>query len=130
MREEKSVPSLLPVKLTEDAEEGMEGKRTRGRVEKRSIPDLSKSFSIRCLKMAQRKMSWKDFVETLSGYQHEDEGSMEEKDKKVIICCEIKCVYHQNFLRIHIKSAHRTNGVRMQKRWCLLDILSRTDGIA
>lgn len=129
MREETSVPSLLQVKLTEDAEEGTEGKRTRGRVEKTSILDLSKSFSIRCLKMAQRKMSWKDFVETLSGYQHEDEGSMEE-DKKVIICCEIKCVYHQNFLRIHITSAHRTNGVRMQIRWCLLDILSRTDGIA
>lgn len=124
------MPSLLPVKLTEDAEEGTGGKRTRGRVERRSTPDLSKSFSVRCLKMTQRKMSWKDFVETLSGYQCEDEGSMEEKDEKVIICCEIECIYHQNFLRIHVKSAHRTNVVRMQIRWCLLDILSRTDGIA
>lgn len=80
--------------------------------------------------MALRKMSWKDFVETLSGYQYEDEGYMEEKDKKVIICCEIKFIYYQNFLRIHIKSDYRTNGVKMQIRWCLLDSLSRTGSIA
>lgn len=54
-REENVVTSSLPVKLTEDVEEGREGKRARGRVEERGIPDLSKGVSIRCLKMGIKK---------------------------------------------------------------------------
>lgn len=55
---------------------------------------------------------------------------MEEKDQKVIICYEIKFIYIQNFLRIHVNSVHRRDGVTMQIRWCLLDILRRTDDVA
>lgn len=91
---------------------------------------LAKVFQSDASKWALRKARCKDCAETLSGYQYEDEGYMEEKDKKVIICYEIKFIYIQNFLRIHVNSVHRRDGVTMQIRWCLLDILRRTDGVA
>lgn len=54
-REEKSVPSLLPVKLTEDAEEGT-GEREQENKWREEVPQiLAKAFQLDALKWHKEK---------------------------------------------------------------------------